>query len=144
MGPYIWSFLLGWLHPYCGSSHMILFIWMATSMPWIHTHDPFYSNGCVHVVDSCIVRCLLRDVSLGIFILEISAMYIVSCLICRSPNGVFWFLSLTCKAFHPSLPILASCFRGNLLYIILSHFLSHILKYQNDENCQNVLTMKHI
>jgi len=27
-----------------------------------YTHDPFYSDGCVHVVDSCIVRCLLRYV----------------------------------------------------------------------------------
>ena len=36
------------------------------------THDPFYSDGCAHALDSCIVRCLFIDVSLGVFTSKMS------------------------------------------------------------------------
>jgi len=39
--PYIWSFLVEWLHPCHQSIHIILSIRMVVSMPWIHIHDPF-------------------------------------------------------------------------------------------------------
>lgn len=50
--------LYGWLRPYHGSIYMILFIWMAVTIPWIHTRDPFYLDGCAHTMDSCVIRCL--------------------------------------------------------------------------------------
>jgi len=63
--------------------YMILFIQMDESMLWMHKHDPFQIDGCVHTVDSCIILlCLFRCIIRHMYISEMS--YIVSCLIFRS------------------------------------------------------------
>lgn len=100
--------------------YMILFIRMAASMLWIHRHDPFHMDGCIHTVDSCIIFWCL-------FICIIGHIYIRGVIYCImfdlqvSWQWYFKLLALTDKALQPSLPILLSCFRGHLLHNILSH-----------------------
>lgn len=103
-GPYIWSYLLRWLRPYCGSIHMIPSIRMVASISRIHVSLDAYSCITRHVYQRCqICICI--------------------CLICRSPDGVVLVLALACKASQPSPIVLPSCFRQHLLHSILSHLL---------------------
>lgn len=106
MGAYSWSFLFGWLRPYCGSIHMIPSIRMAMSILWIHVLLDAYS---------CIIRHDHQRCQICICI----------CIffICRSPGIVVLVLALNYKASQPSLHVLPSCFRGQLLHNILSHLL---------------------
>jgi len=113
-----------------GSIHMILSIHLVVSMLWIHTHDPVYLDGCIHIMGSCIVKCLFICIIMHTYIKDVR--FIVSCLIFKSPNGVSLGPCLDLKSISPINPVLPSCFRGHLLQCIFSHFLSCILKRQND------------
>ena len=58
-------------------------------------------NGCDHTVVSFMNGCV--HTLIHVFSSEISVMYMYICLICRSPDDNTWFLTRTCKSFHPSL-----------------------------------------
>lgn len=53
------------------------FIWMVVPIPWIFSHGPFYSDGCIHTVDSCF----------HIYDRDIRYPYVYTSLIYKSPEG---------------------------------------------------------
>lgn len=96
-------FSFGSLCPYCGYFHMFLSIRMVASIPWIHVL---------------------------IYMTEVWDMYMYMHPWFTGLLMVFVLVhALACKASQPSLHVLPSFFRGNLLHSILSHLLHFPVSY---------------